>query len=216
MCFSATASFAASVVLSGTGTLALHQAETKEDRFLASIPFLFAIQQFFEGLVWLFPTHGALTSVLAYAFLFFAFLLWPVYVPHVAYIHEPPGIRKDLLQGLRWIGALGSAALFLILLTNPLHVVVVQQSLCYKVDVLLPYIAEGIVLYVIVTVGSLLLSTNRFLRLFGMGALATACMAWQFYHYAFTSVWCFFAALMSVVLVLSFYLRKKKTSEITT
>lgn len=54
MCFSATASFTASAVLGITGIATLRQVKFKSLIFLACLPLLFAIQQFNEGLIWLY------------------------------------------------------------------------------------------------------------------------------------------------------------------
>ena len=53
MCFSATASFSAGVVLLGLGTLTLKSARGRRELPLAAIPLLFAIQQLTEGVIWL-------------------------------------------------------------------------------------------------------------------------------------------------------------------
>ena len=81
MCFSTAASFGASAILSVAGVAAVTQAQTKAQRLFAAIPFIFSIQQFFEGLLWLSiknPDFVTDRSVPAYFFLFFALVLWPV------------------------------------------------------------------------------------------------------------------------------------------
>ena len=53
MCFSATASFSAGVVLIGLGTLTLRAASHPRELLLAAIPLLFGMQQVIEGAIWL-------------------------------------------------------------------------------------------------------------------------------------------------------------------
>lgn len=53
MCFSATASFAASALLTGVGVMALRAVRRPEERLFALVPLLFATQQLTEGLVWM-------------------------------------------------------------------------------------------------------------------------------------------------------------------
>jgi hypothetical protein len=60
MCFSATASFGAAVVLGTIGIVAMSKAGTKPQRLLAAIPLIFAVQQVTEGLIWLSVDHPAL------------------------------------------------------------------------------------------------------------------------------------------------------------
>src|SRR3989339_1717034 len=186
MCFSATASFGASALLGATGLACLQVAERKQDKLLASLPLLFSVQQFIERLLWLYHANGTITYIFAYAFLFFAFLLWPIYVPLVAYLFEMDQTRKKILKYLTWAGVAGSMILAAILIHRPLEVAVGQNRLCYGVD--FPYQNLGVVIYIAITVGALMISTNQVLRLFGLVAFLSASVAWQFYRYAFTSV----------------------------
>jgi hypothetical protein len=85
MCFSAPASLIASggLVVIGGASLAIAK---KEEKILAAIPFLFGIQQAFEGIQWLHLNVGPPSLFAGYGFLFFAFLVWPVYVPAMVFV----------------------------------------------------------------------------------------------------------------------------------
>lgn len=199
MCFSATASFAAAAVLGTTGGVALAKVKRKRDYFFAAIPVLFAVQQLIEGLVWITLGQGLVTESFAYGFLFFAFLLWPVYIPLAVWAHEPNPRRKCLLRYLIFFGSMGSFYLLVMLFTQTLGVELAGNSLCYKLDA--SFQVPGIILYVCVTIGALLLSTSRLIQWFGALTLLSASVAWFFYEQAFTSVWCFFAAVLSLSIV---------------
>ena len=54
MCFSATASYTAGVLLVGMGGVVLSRVREKREIAYAAIPLLFGIQQLSEGLVWSF------------------------------------------------------------------------------------------------------------------------------------------------------------------
>lgn len=207
MCFSATASFAASAVLGTTGIVALSAVKDKRDYFIAAVPVLFAVQQFIEGLVWVTLGQGLLTESLAYGFLFFAFLLWPVYIPLAVWAHERNPSRKCLLRYLIFFGSLGSFYLLVVLFTQSLGVELAGNSLCYKINA--PFEVPRIILYVSVTIGALLMSTSRLIQWFGALSLLSAAFAWFAYEKAFTSVWCFFAAALSLLIAFRFFLRKK-------
>ena len=56
MCFSAPVSFAASAFVAGAGALALRETRTVSERPFASVPLLFAMQQFVEGVLWVVRT----------------------------------------------------------------------------------------------------------------------------------------------------------------
>ena len=53
MCFSATASFSSSVVIGALGIYSIKSVTHTHQKYFAAIPFLFAVQQFSEGFVWL-------------------------------------------------------------------------------------------------------------------------------------------------------------------
>ena len=53
--------------------------------------------------------------------------------------------------------------------------------------------------YVLATCGSCLLSSHKFLRVFGLALLASLAIAYAYYSLAFASVWCFFAAILSLI-----------------
>lgn len=207
MCFSATASFAASAVLGTTGVAALTTVKDKRDYFIAAVPVLFAVQQFIEGLVWVTLGQGLLTESLAYGFLFFAFLLWPMYIPLAVWAHERNPSRKCMLRYLIFFGSIGSFYLLVVLFTQSLGVEVAGSSLCYKINA--PFEVPGIILYVSVTIGALLMSTSRFIQWFGALSLLSAAFAWFAYERAFTSIWCFFAAVLSLLIAFRFFLHKK-------
>ncbi|MBI4438013.1 hypothetical protein HY631_03640 [Candidatus Uhrbacteria bacterium] len=208
MCFSATASFTAGAVLTAAGVATVSQVKKRQDRLLASLPFLFGIQQFLEGFIWLYPDTGLITRSLAYGFLFFAFLLWPVYIPLSVWSHETDPERKCLLHYLIAFGFAGTLYLGAVLLTQALDVQIVNESIRYAITV--PVETPGLILYLIVTVGAMLLSSRPMLNLFGLLTLLSAWISWQFYAVTFTSVWCYFAAILS--LYLFFYFRFDKTS----
>ncbi len=204
MCFSATASFTASGALAIAGVVSMKTAK-KEERLLAIVPLLFALQQFIEGLQWLAPHPSTISQLLGYGFLFFAFLLWPTYIPIVAYSIEKDARRKRLLRWCIGVGLLTSLGLLYVIPTQSLSVQLLSCGINYNIAV--PFVNIGIVWYLIATCGSLAISSSRFLQIFGTaGFLSAVFTAWVFSQ-TFTSVWCFFAAALSISLFL--YFRRK-------
>ena len=94
MCFSAAASFAAAGVTSVAGGAALRGVQRRSQLLLAAIPLIFAIHQFAEGVLWLGltqPQHAAWQRPAMFAFLVFAEVVWPFWVPlAVLAIEEDP------------------------------------------------------------------------------------------------------------------------------
>lgn len=205
MCFSATASFTASAVLGAAGAASVKKAK-KDALFLALIPLMFSVQQFLEGIVWLLPHPSFLGTTVGYGFLFFALLVWPSFIPYAMWRLEKDPSRKCDLRQLFFVGMLGSTYLFIILLTQPLHIEIIEQHIRYSIPIY--FELSGIILYVALTVGALLLSTSKYVKLFGVVVLASALFSWQFYTFYFTSVWCFFAALLSLMIFFYFYSEK--------
>src|SRR3989339_2119805 len=135
MCFSATASFAAASVLTLTGVVSMQRAWKTPMIWYAALPLLFGIQQAIEGVQWLLERPSAACSVAGYGFLFFAFILWPVYVPFAMYAMEKVQSRRRILKWLTWFGATGSVYLLYWYLTSPLSISVIQDSIHYSMYV---------------------------------------------------------------------------------
>lgn len=200
MCFSPEASFAASAALATVGLASVSSAKTKELRWVACIPLAFSVQQAIEGFQWLAPKPSELSLVLGYGFLFFAFLVWLIAVPVLAGLVEPQKIRKRLMRYLFYLGAAGAAYLLWFVATEPLTVCVVNHSIDYQI--FLPYSNYFFVVYVLATCGSLLLSSQKHIRLFGWLTFFSLLVAFWVYRETLTSVWCFFAAILSCLVFL--------------
>jgi hypothetical protein len=198
MCFSAAASFTASAVLGAAGVHTLSQSKTRQNFVLATIPFVFTLQQFFEGFVWILPAPSKVSLLAAYTFVFFAFLFWPSYIPFACWMHEKKSKRKNVLLVFVVLGFIGSAYLLVSLFLSPLEVVETGRSIQYLVDV--PLEMVGISIYIAVTVGAFLIASDPFLKVFGLLVGISAWVSWTFYTLSFTSVWCFFSALLSILI----------------
>ena len=207
MCFSATASFSAGAVLLGIGTLTLRSAlATQQSRVLpfAAIPMLFAVQQLIEGVIWLTFAEQAtqLNVLLTHAYSFFSHVLWPVYVPVAVLLMEPRVWRRRALFAFVAAGAAIGAYLLYVLVAYP----VVSKPTSQHVEYNSPHFfaAVTMTLYLLSTAVSPLLSTHRWVVVFGALAMLSFGAAYAFYATWFISVWCFFAALLSVVVYLHF------------
>lgn len=206
MCFSATASFSAGALLLGIGTLTLKSASRPRELVFAAIPLLFALQQLIEGVIWLTFSVDAplLNTVMTHVYSFFSHVLWPVYLPVAVLMIEPPGGRRRALAALVVAGSAVGLYLLYVLVAFP----VVSRPTGQHVEYDSPhfFVAAVMMLYLVSTTVSPLLSTLRGVRVFGALALLSFGAAYYFYATWFISVWCFFAALLSVVIYLNFAL----------
>lgn len=211
MCFSSTASFTAAACLLPLGFMASRLSlKRKRPQLLplALAPLFFAVQQALEGLVWRGLDgggDGAFTQTWALAYLFFALAFWLAWLPWCALRCCGPttaGWRRTWIQALLGFGILSGALLWLPLLLDPsrLDPTVVQGSIDYRPQLLgIGLIGHGLgsLIYAITITLPLLLTPYRRLRWLAGLILVAFAVAQTLYLYAFSSVWCFFSALLS-------------------
>jgi hypothetical protein len=229
MCFSATASFGASAVLGTIGIIAVAKAKTNPQRLFASIPLIFAAQQFTEGLLWLSLKNADMASwqpLLTYIYLVFAMAVWPLWVPLTIRLMEKDARRKKTMNVLVTIGAVVAIIVVLVLSLYPVYVMTpiclscpfsatasLNQHLHYRFT--FPPVPKGLigtftVLYIMATIITPFISSIKKMKWLGFVFLASYLFAVILYNGFVISVWCFFAALLSfVVLWIILGLRKQ-------
>lgn len=201
MCFSSTASFGIGALLLAGGVAAVRQVKNRSQLPFASIPLIFSIQQFCEGFVWLSidkdiseqqGTHFTM------AFLAFAQILWPLWVPLSIALIEKGAMRRKLLQAVFFLGTLLSGYLLYCLLFYPVKTSVVAHHIRY--DLGGPFHEAYVtgILYFIVTIVPPFTSSVRKMSMIGITSLLSFLLAFFFFSEAIISVWCFFAAAISV------------------
>ena len=192
------------------GAIAIQQSRRRQRPELlplAIMPVLFGLQQAMEGLVWLALEAGASAAdvrPLALSYLFFAFALWPSWIPWAAFAMARGRLHPSLqvlLGALSLCGLLLGLGLWLPLLIEPsrLSTAVHGHSIAYSAELLLSGKAGTMarVLYLLVIVLPLLLLPSPRLRLFALALLSTGLLADWYAHQTFTSVWCYLSALLS-------------------
>lgn len=211
MCFSSSASFvvAAALLPLGVASVRYCLAQRRSELLpLAFSPLFFSAQQALEGVVWLGLAPGGpgwLVHPAALGYLFFAYAFWLAWFPWcVLHLNRqaPPALRRRLLQIDLVLGLLVGAGLWLPLLLDGsrLDPVVVNGSLNYTTALLADrWISLGLgsTVYGLLISAPLLLSSSPRLRWFGGCILGAFLITHLAYGYAFTSVWCFFSALLS-------------------
>lgn len=205
MCFSATASFVAAGVTGMAGAAAVSRVSQRSEIPLASIPLFFAAQQAVEGALWLtlpLAPDGPVSTTLTYLFLLFAKVFWPFFVPLAVLLVEPERIRRRILIALCAAGA-GAAIFFLgSILTYNHSAHILGGHVVYSAE---PHLPETVRFAYLVTTGiAPMFSSHRAVQLLGLIVTAGALVTFFFYWDAFASVWCFFAAAGSVVILTHF------------
>ena len=206
MCFSATVNFVGSGVLGAVGVVTLTRVKHRRELLFAALPTLFAIHQFIEGFVWL-GLNGILSSAvthgMAAAFMLYAQGLLPFLLPLSVFLFEPDRKSRWRMQPFLVLGAGTTLYILWALIAYPLEVSVRGNSIVY-VNQATNNTAVA-VLYVIATCGSLFFSKIRSMVVFGAANLAILLIVMAFKRYAFTSLWCAYAAVASVIILYYFW-----------
>ena len=208
MCFSATASFTAGAALLGMGVFTIGRARRAAEVPFALIPGLFGVQQLIEGFLWLtFPDKAPhANSVLSHGYSFFSHVLWPMYVPIAVLVLEPVAWRRKVLAGIALAGAAVGLYLLYFLVTEPIVSQVVNKHIRYDSPHF--FVAAVVSLYVLATCVSSFLSSCNTIRLFGVATFIALLAAYAFFAFWFISVWCFFAAVLSAIVLVHFRSRR--------
>jgi hypothetical protein len=202
MCFSATASFVTAGITGTIGIASLARVTQPRQLPLAATPILFALQQTFEGLLWLdlpLAPDGWTATILSLLFLLFAQVFWPVYAPCAVLLIEPNVRRRHLMWLCFAAGVCVGTWLLWSILSGSHGAVVLACHVVYVTGQRQP--AELGLAYMVATCLSPLLSSHRTVAILGAVVAIGSVVAWLFYAEAFVSVWCFFAATASVIIL---------------
>ena len=152
----------------------------------------------------------------AKGFLFFAYFLWPFFVPLAALLVEKNEVRRVLFKVFGITGFLFGASLYVPLLLYPewVSIVTVKGSILYQTVLIYDEFVSRTavrVFYAIIVAVPLLFSTVTTLRKFGILIFVSVVVSAMFFAYAFVSIWCFFAAILSAYVV---YIIYRETSSV--
>ena len=211
MCFSATANFVGSGVLGAVGVATFTKVKHRRELLFAALPLLFAIHQFTEGFVWL-GLDGSLSPEVAHdmgaAFMLYAQGLLPFLLPLSVLLFEPNAKGRRRMLPFLVLG--GGISLYILwaLTAFPFELYVRGNSIVY-INQATNNTAVA-VLYVIATCGALFFSEIRMMVILGAVNLTILLVVMVVKRYAFTSVWCAYAAVASVI-ILAYFWRSHKS-----
>jgi hypothetical protein len=205
VCFSAAANFVGSGVLGAIGVVTLTKVKHRRELLFAALPTLFALHQFIEGFVWL-GLDRVLRPVVAHdmgaAFMLYAQGLLPFLLPLSVLLFEPDINSRRRMLPFVLLGAATTLYILWALTAYPLQVFVRANSIVY-INQATNNTAVA-VFYVIATCGSLFFSKVRAMVIFGAANLAILLVVMAVKRYAFTSLWCAYAAVASVIILIYF------------
>ena len=174
---------------------------------MAMIPLLFGIQQLTEGVIWLTFSHDApiLKQTMTYVYSGFSHVVWPMFVPFALGVLEGVRWRKRTIFAFEGIGIGVGLYLLYFIATRPVIAEVTGMHIVY----LSPHFYQLPVmgLYLAATCVSCFFSSHRFVNLFGVLELLAFAAAYFLNVAALFSIWCFFAAILSLLIYLHFRFR---------
>jgi hypothetical protein len=206
MCFSAAANFVGSSALGVIGAVTLTKVKHRRELLFAALPMLFAVHQFIEGFVWL-GLDGILSPAVAHdmgaAFMLYAQGLLPFLLPLSVLLFEPDTKSRKRMRPFLAIGIATALYILWALTAYPLQVYVKGNSIVY-INQATNNTAVAI-FYVIATCGSLFFSKIKPMIIFGAANLAILLIVMEVKRYAFTSLWCAYAAIASLIILAYFW-----------
>ena len=206
MCFSAAANFVGSGVLGTIGVVTLTKVKHRRELLFAALPALFAVHQFIEGFVWL-GLDGILTPAVAHdmgaAFMLYAQGLLPFLMPLSILLFEPNVKSRKRMLPFLVIGTATALYILWALTAYSTQVFVRGNSIVY-INPATNNVAVA-VLHIIATCGSLFFSEVTDMIIFGATNVVILLAVMLVKEYAFTSLWCAYAAVASVIILAYFW-----------
>ncbi len=202
-----TADLVAGTALVPVAALSVSKVRDRRELPFALLPALFSAHQFLEVTVWA-GLDGRVSPGLAdlamRAYLFIAWPLLPTYMPFAVMLLDAR--RRAAMAPFLALGLIVSGYLAFVVLANPVEVIRHSHGLEYLTVVQHPLLWA--VLYIVAVIVPLLMSSYRPIVAFGVlnliGLIAVAIL----YMKSFASLWCFFAAVASVLVLVHMTLRR--------
>ena len=203
MCFSAPASFIAGTTLTIIGIATTKNSKGKSELPFAVIPLLFGAQQLIEGVIWLSFAHEApvLRHYMTYLYMGFSHVLWPIYVPIAMGFLESVPWRKKAILSFLGVGTLVGLLLLFLIITHSVGVELIGHHMVYGIHESANYFDHTVMaMYVVATCFNCFFSSHGFVRMFGGLQLISFLVVYAVDRQAMFSVWCFFAAILSLLI----------------
>ena len=214
MCFSPGADVVVGGIVVVIGADALRHVEEPKQILLASLPLLFGLHQIDEAFVWL-GLQGRVSESLervgVWIYVLFALAALPMLVPLAVLAVERSAGRRRLIGLCSALGIAIGISLGISLFRGSVDAVIEGRHIAYNVSAL----SQGrdlTALYVVAACGALIACSYRDLAALGLlNLVAVPVLMWMTVN-GFISLWCFWAAIASVVI--DFHLRGSRTLQL--
>jgi len=204
VCFAPEADAVVGGLIVAVGVDALRHVRARKQIPLAALPVLFGLHQLSEALVW-WGLEGhvpdSLERVAKWFWFLFAFVALPVLLPVAVDLVERSKTRRRVITAFACLGLAVAAALAIGIFGGPIRAEVEGHHVAYEVDA----VSRGgllTLLYVVATCGALLACSYREIAAIGvLNLVAVPILMWLTVS-GFVSLWCFWAAIVSIVIAL--------------
>lgn len=203
MCFSAGASFTVGASLLAPGYYSIKSTQSRGMFLFACTPILFCFHQTAEGFLWLSlknPDFASWYKPALYGYSFISQPIWPIWAPITMWLMETNQRRKKILFYFLLLGIASSLYMFYCLITYNISAVAENGHIRYYRD--FPYLNIMRPINFVTIAVTPFLSTLRYTKLLAAGMMISLIVAYFFYRNYFISIWCFFAAIISVIVIL--------------
>lgn len=204
MCFSPEADLAVGTIAITVGVDALRHVRVSKQIPLASVPVLLGLHQITEAFVWWgLQGHVAhsIERIALWIYLLFALVTLPSILTVAVGLVEPSPRRRKVIGAFAAVAIAVSTVIVFAMFRGSVRSTIQGHHIAYDIGVL----RDGgrlTALYVIATCGALFASSYRDLEVLGaLNFVAVPVLAWLTLS-GFISLWCFWAAIVSVVIAL--------------
>jgi len=200
MCFSASASFIGGGVITAVGVVTMMKNNDRGRRLFASVPLIFGVQQISEGFVWVaLQSQGndVMLTISSYIFLLAAVVIWPTLIPLSVLMMEKAVRKRTTIKIFLATGVITSLYYAVGLILYNIDPQISSHHIKYVNNY--PHELANIIFmaYILATLVPFFISSVKRMWPLGTFMAASCVVTGIFYKEYLTSVWCFFAALIS-------------------
>ena len=204
MCFSPQGDLAGGIVVVAIGVDALRHVKGRSEYVaLAALPIVLGLHQVDEAFVWWgLQGHVArgIGQLAMWIYLVVALVVLPILVPMLVTFLEPSPRRRWRIVPFTVVGVVAAAVLLEAMLVGHPSARLARYHLAYTIGLRHGILVIG--LYIVATCGPLLVSGYRSFFWFGVANVGAVVTLALLCADGFTSLWCFYAALVSGAIAL--------------
>ncbi|MHB1146085.1 MAG: DUF6629 family protein [Lutibacter sp.] len=203
MCFSAEASFTGGIIIFSIGIATVKNIQKPSQLVFSIIPLFFGIQQITEGYLWLSlqnPEFSNIQKLTSTIFLIMAEVLWPMIIPLSVLLMEDNKSKKKILRIFLGLGILLAIYYAYCIMNFNVNPKIVGYHIQYNNDFPITFRNLAFAVYLIATITPLFVSSIKKMHYFGILMFLSCLITALFFVQYLTSVWCFFAAFISVLI----------------